>query len=315
MEKFMNAMWKWKGPLILGAVALAAAMPFAQNAVAADSAADMVTMTVTAVGQKNSAPPVINRNDVQFFVGKERTQVADWQKGGTLYLGILIDDSLESNLALQWNDLKAFMLAQPEDTYIAVAYAQNGTVRVAQDFTKDHALAVKALRMPVAFAGAFTSPYLAVQNWIKRWPDSNARKSILMFSSGIDYFRGPFDPVDPDVDATIEQAQKKNIDVWTIYAQDIGQLARRSYVLFLAQGFLSRLSGESGAESFYLGYFPPVTFKPYFEELQRHLNNQYLLTFVGNGGAKGRFDRVHVASEVPRVQFLSPSEAYLPPAK
>ncbi|HYL61339.1 MAG TPA: hypothetical protein VE077_01870 [Candidatus Methylomirabilis sp.] len=309
----MNAIRKWKWALVFVALGLAAAMPFAQNASADDSRA--ATMTITAVGEKDAAPPAMKREDVQLFLGKERTQVADWKKGGTLYLGIVIDDSLEPNLALQWNDLKAFMMAQPEDTYIAVGYAQNGTVKVAQDFTKDHALAAKALRMPLGYAGAFTSPYLALQDWIKRWPESNERKSILMFSSGIDYFRGAFDPVDPDIDTTIEQAQKKNINIWTIYAQDTGHLGRRTYALFLAQGFLGRVSGESGAESFYLGYIPPVTFKPYFDELQRHLDNQYLLTFVGNGGAKGKFDRVHVTSEVRGVQFLAPSQVFLPPAR
>jgi len=307
---------RWKATLVTGAIAFAAALAWTQKSTAADDAAPgAVTMTVTAVGKKDMAPPTINKDDVQFYIGKERTQVADWRKGETLYLAILIDDSLEPNVALQWNDLKAFMMAQPESTYIAVAYAQNGAAVIAQDFTKDHALAAKALRMPIAFGGAFTSPYLALQDWIKRWPDSNERKSILMFSSGIDYFRGTFDPVDPDVDTTIEQAQKKNINIWTIYAPDAGHRAHRNYVLFLSQGFLSRVSGESGAESFYIGYIPPVTFKPYFDELQTHLNNQYLLTFVGKSETKGRFERVRVGSELHDVEFLAAPQAFVPAAK
>jgi len=308
--------FRWKAALITGTIASAVALSMAQRpAVADDSAPGAVTMTVTAVGKKDAPPPTIKKDDVQFYVGKERTQVADWRKGETLYLAVLIDDSLEPNVALQWNDLKAFMMAQPENTYIAVAYAQNGTAAIAQDFTKDHALAAKALRMPVAFGGAFTSPYLTLQDWIKRWPDSNERKSILMFSSGIDYFRGTFDPANPDADTVIEQAQKKNINVWTIYAPDAGHLARRNYVLFLAQGFLSRVAGESGAESFYTGYLPPVTFKPYFDELQTHLNNQYLLTFVGKSETKGHFERVRVASELRDVEFLAAPQAFVPAAK
>jgi hypothetical protein len=248
-------------------------------------------------------------------VGKERTQIADWRKGETLYLAILIDDSLDASIANQWGDLKTFMMAQPDTTYIAVAYGRNGTAMVAQDFTKDHALAAKALRLPLGSAEAFTSPYLALQDWIKRWPDSNERKSILLFSSGIDYFRGAFDPVDPDVDTTIEDAQKKNINIWSIYAPDAGHRLRWSYALFLAQGFLSRVAEETGAESFYLSFAPAVTFKPYFDEMQEHLNNQYLLTFVGNGSAKGRLERVRVSTELAGVELLAAPEAYLPPAK
>ena len=63
-----------------------------------------VTMTVTAVAKKDAAPPAMNKDDVQFFVNKERTQIADWRHGEKLYLAVLIDDSLDSDVAIQWND-------------------------------------------------------------------------------------------------------------------------------------------------------------------------------------------------------------------
>src|SRR5271170_4622809 len=187
-----------RGALLLAAMAAAAVMPLAPKAAAADAAP--VTMTVTAVGKKDTEPPPLTKNDVQLYQGKEKIQVADWKRGETLFLAVLIDDSLQSAVANQWGDLKAFFMAQPENTYIAVAYGRNGVAMVAQDFTKDHALAAKALRMPSGSAGAFTSPYLAVQDWVKRWPDSGERKSIMLFSSGVSYFRGSFNPVDPDLD-------------------------------------------------------------------------------------------------------------------
>jgi hypothetical protein len=59
----------------------------------------------------------------------------------------------------------------------------------------------------------------------------------------------------------------------------------------------------------------PVTLKPYFDELSTHLNNQYLLTFSGNGGNKGKFERVHVRTELANVEFLAPSDAFLPPGQ
>lgn len=308
----MNKILGSGGALLLSGLLLAAAGPLAAKSTAAAPGA--VTLTVTAVGKKDNPPPAVKKEDVQFFQGKERTQIADWRKGETLELAILIDDSLESNIVNQWGDLKAFMLAQPDNTYIAVAYARDGAAMVAQDFTKDHALAAKALRIPLGNGGAFTSPYLALQDWIKRWPDSNERKSIILFSSGIDYFRG-FDPADPDVDTTIEHAQKKNINIWTIYAPDAGHFARRNFGLFISQGFLSKVSDETGAESFYLGFGPPVNLKPYFDEIQMHLNNQYLLSFLGNGGPKGRFVRPRVTTELPNVEFLAARQAFLPPAQ
>src|SRR5271156_2372831 len=70
----------------------------------------LVTMTVTAVGKKDAPPPPLAKDDVQLYQGKERKQVADWQKGETLLLAIVIDDSLGSDIASQWNDLKAFIV-------------------------------------------------------------------------------------------------------------------------------------------------------------------------------------------------------------
>jgi len=305
---YKNLKWKWT--LFFAAMAVSAAVPFAARPAATD--ASVVTMTVTAVGKKDTQPPPLTKNDVQLYQGKERVQVADWKRGEALFLAVLIDDSLESNVANQWGDLKAFFMAQPENTLIAVAYARNGAAMVAQDFTKDHALAAKALRIPLGSAGAFTSPYLALEDWMKRWPESGERKSIMLFSSGVDYFRGSFDPVDPDLDTTVARAQKQNINIWTIYVPDAGHVGRREFRVFNAQSNLSRLSEETGAESYYLGFGSPVTLKPYFDEIQMHLNNQYLLSFVGNGGKKGKFERVRVVSEVPNVEFLTPSEVFLP---
>jgi hypothetical protein len=272
-----------------------------------------VTMTVTAVGKKNAVPPSIAKEDIQLYEGKERVQVADWEHAETLYLAVLLDDSLDSTVASQFGDLKAFMLAQPKTTSIAVFYARNGTAMVAQDFTTDHALAAKALRIPLGGFGAFTSPYLTLLDLMKRWPTTGDRRSILLISSGIDYFRGNWGSTNPDLDSTIERAQKENINVWTIYSPDAGHRGEGYFRAFYAQGHLSQLSDETGAESYYLGFGVPVTFKPYLDEIQLHLNNQYLLTFDSSrGGKKGRFERMRVVTEVPKVQFLTPSEVFLP---
>jgi VWFA-related protein len=275
--------------------------------------ADSVTTTVTAVGKSKEAPPEIKKDDVKLYSGKEQMQVANWRRGDSLFLAVLIDDSLDPRLAQNFNDLKAFFMAQPQSTYIAVAYSRNGTAAVAQDFTQDHALAAKALRLPLGAGGAFTSPYLSVQDWMKRWPDNGGdRRSIMMISSGVDYFRGSFDPVDPDLDSTISRAQKQNINIWAVYYPDQGHLGRRPFRAFNAQSNLSRLAEETGGEAYYLGSGFPVSLKPYFDEIADHLKNQYLLTFEGNGGKKGKFERIRLNTEVPKIEFMVPSEVFLP---
>jgi hypothetical protein len=293
-------------------ILLAAAIAVAGFTATGVHATEPVTTTVTAVGKKNTQPPPVKKDDVELYKGKERLQVANWHKGETLFLAVLIDDSLEQNIASQWNDLRQFIMAQPSTTYVGVFYGRNGAAMVVQDFTRDHAAAAKALRIPFGAFGAFSSPYLELQDLIKRLPGEGERRSILLISSGIDYFRGNFGPISPDVDPTIENAQKANINIWTIYAPDAGHGGRGFFRLNNAQSELSEISEETGAESYFLGFGPPVTLKPYFDEISNHLNNQYLLTFEGSGGKRGRFERIRVTSEIPQVEFMTPSGVFLP---
>jgi hypothetical protein len=272
-------------------------------------------ITVTAIGKKDAPPPVISKDDIQLTVNKERKQIADWQKGDALGLAILIDDSVDQNVAGQWNDLKAFIMAQPPNTAVAVAYASNSSAMIAQDFTTDHALAAKALRIPRGQFGIGSSPYLAVIDWMKRWPDTGSRRSLLLISSGIDYLRGYFGPFYPDVDTAIERAQRENVNLWSIYTPGFGHRSRSFALANLGQNNLSKMTDETGGETYYLGTGEPVSFRPYLEELQMHLNNQYLLSFTGDGGAKGKFVRPQLRTELPGVELTHANNAFIPPSR
>jgi hypothetical protein len=280
----------------------------------APPAAGKATITVTAIGKKDATPPSVSKDDVQLSVGKERKQVAGWAKADSLALAILIDDALDTSVGSQMSDLKSFIMAQPASTSIAVAYASNSTAMIAQDFTADHALAAKALRLPRGFASA-SSPYLAVIDLVKRLPDTGGRRSVLLISSGIDYFRGSFGPFYPDVDTAVTNAQRSNVNLWSIYSPTVGHRSRSFFLANLGQNNLSKMTDETGGETFYLGTSTPVAFKPYLDELQMHLNNQYLLTFAGEGGAKGKFVRIQLKTELPDVEFSHANNAYIGPSK
>ena len=284
---------------------------------AATPVSGTVTMTVTAIGKKDSTPPPIKADDVRFMLGKERKQISGWTKAEKLYLAVLIDDSLDTGAASQWNDLRPFLTSQPESTYELVAYARNATAMVAQDFTNDHELAAKALRIPLGSFGAYGSPYLSLLDLMKRWQSTGDRRSILLISSGIDYFRGGFTLRSPDLDSVIERAEKGNINIWSIYYPAIGHRSHSFFRVSNAQSNLSQLADETGAESYFLGVTAPVSFKPYLDELQNHLSNQYLLSFIPGaaGGKKGKFERVRVTTELENVEFMHPNQVFLPPAE
>jgi hypothetical protein len=297
----------WFGALVLVGPTLC----FAQTKAAASS---KVTFTVTAVGKKENAP-TISQDDVQLFLGKERKQIGEWKKDDRLFLAILIDDSIDSGAGGQWQYLKEFILAQPATTLIAVGYLRNNSTMIAQDFTDNHELAAKAIRLPLGAGAIGSSPYLATMDMLKRWPQTGPRRSVLLISSGIDYFRGAGSgPFSPDLDSLIMRAERQNTNVWSIYYPSAGHRGRAFYLVSNAQMNLDKLSEDSGAESYFLGAGAPVSITPYLDEIKQHLSNQYLLTFAGSGGSKGKYQSIKVKTELADVEFFTPAAVYLPPA-
>src|SRR5208283_3810940 len=223
------------------------------------AASGTATFTVTAVGKREGAPP-ISKDDVRFSTGKERKQIADWKKDDNLFLAILIDDSIVNAAGGQWNDLKEFIMAQPATTHIAVGFIRDNSTQIAQDFTTDHELAAKALRIPIGKGAIGSSPYLGTMDMLKRWQQTGPRRSILFISSGIDFFRGPgFGPFSPDLDSVIQRAERQNTNIWTIYYPSAGHHGRSFYYVRTAQDNLGKLSDDTGAEMFYLGPGAPVS--------------------------------------------------------
>ena len=299
----------------LGAV-VTAALLFTPSAKAQSRAAGNVTFTVTAAGKKDADVSNIPKDSVQLFQGKDRKQIGDWEKGDSLFLAILIDDSIDSSAGGQWDYLREFIMAQPASTAIMVGYLTNNGTRVIQDFTPDHALAAKALRLPVGIGSLGSSPYLGAIDLLKRWPKTGPRRSIILISSGIDYFRGPgFGPFYPDLDPLILRAEKQNTNIWTIYYPSASHRGQSFRLGNNAQNNLDKLSQDTGAESYFLGTQTPVTIKPYLDEIFVHLNSQYLLTFAGNGGAKGKFQSMKVKTELKDVEFFVPTAVFIPPTE
>jgi hypothetical protein len=278
--------------------------------------AGMVTFTVTAVGKKDANASAVALDDVQLFLGKERKQIADWKKSDQLFLAILVDDSIDTGAAAQWEYLKDFILAQPASTHIALGYIRNNTTMIAQDFTQNKELVAKTLRMPIGRSAVGSSPYLGAMDMLKRWPATGPTRSILLITSGIDYFRGSSSgPYYPDLDPLIQRAERQNTNVWTVYYPSSGHRGRGFFEVNLGQNNISKLSEETGAETYFLGGGTPVSLKPYFDEIGEHLSNQYLLSFAGDGGAKGKYQRVQVKTELKDLEFVTPSAVYLPPTK
>jgi len=281
----------------------------------AQDTAPSVHMLVTAEARKGTDVPDISRADVMVFEGRDRDQIVDWVPQGAnspVELYILLDDASNFSLGRQLDELAKFINAQPPSVKIGVAYMQNGMAKMQQGLTTDHELAAKALRLPTGIPGINGSPYFSLSDLIKHWPSSNARREVLMASDGIDEYYGPGNPDDPYLSATIDDCQRAGVLVYAIYTPGAGHEGHSYWQSYWGQIYLSRLASDTGGESYYIGYTgSPVTFTPYLEDMQRHLNHQYLLTFIPKPKKKSGWQRVRVATEVSNAELVSANKVWV----
>ena len=276
-----------------------------------------VSTVVSVEARHGKDIPVVNREDVRVYEGHNRLQVKDWiplqGEQSSLELFILIDDASGTNLASQFEDMRHFMSAQPPMTAIAVGYIQNGTVRVVQNFTKDHSEAGKALRIPLGSAVGESSPYLAVTDAIKRWPESPARHEIFLISDGIDPLQPG--PTNSYLDEAVSQAQRTGTQVSAIYASGSGHFGHSLWRINQAQSNLSRLADETGGEAYFQGFETPIAFAPFLDQFADRLNHQYRLTFLANANKKPAWQHVRLETEVSNAELVTANKVYVPAAK
>jgi hypothetical protein len=286
------------------------------------SGADLVRVTVTVSGRNHSEPPTLAKEDVMVRQENERRPVVDWVAAqgeqGRLDLAILVDDSLDASLGSQFRDLSQFLRGLPATTRVGVFYSSHGTTSLRQDFTPDHELAVKALRLPAGSVNDGSSIYLSIADLLKRWTKDGNRAAVLLISDGIDLFRGvslsdAYE--DMDLQTAIEQAQRNGITVFTLFANGAARYRSNFFLIANGQSCLLRLASETGGEAYFQGSQTPIAFRPFLETATKRLGRQYVLTFRVHPGEKAGFARLHVTTEVPRVEMTAPARVFVPAAQ
>jgi hypothetical protein len=301
--------------IVLGLTALTGTWAAQQPATPSETVP--VSTVVTVEAKHGKEVPVVNKEDVRVLQGRERLRVTDWiplqGENADLELLILIDEGSRETLALQYNDLRQFMNAQPPTTVIAVGYIEYGSVRMAQNFTKDREATDKALRITLGPGGDGGSPYLSVIDVLKHWPASNARHAIFMISSGID----PLEPgtVDPYLDNAIEAVERTGTQISAIYAAQAGHFGHSFWRFSRGQDNLAEIAEDSGGESYFEGLNTPISFTPFLNEFADRLTHQYRLTFQIKPDKKPSFQHVKLETEVPNADLVSADRVYVPAAK
>jgi VWFA-related protein len=305
----------WGLLCLVGAVSLPTGLWAAEPSA---TSGDVAKVIVTVRAAEAGARPEVSRQDVLVYENSQRRPVVSWAPAGAqqhpLDLAILMDDSLNANVSVQFGDLANFLRALPAGTRVRVAYAANGASNVAQDFTTDHELAVKALRLPVGVTAAGGSIYQSVWDLLKKWPSDGNRRVVLLISDGVDIYRGILEsePGDNmDLQRAVDLAQRTNVTIYSIYASSASRLDRNMFLLNNGQGCLLRLGYETGGEAFYDGTRTPVAFAPFLKQLATDLGEQYVLAFRPLPGAKAGYEPLRVTTELPGVKLVAPPRVFV----
>ena len=293
---------------IFGTASLGAQVAPAANGVSAH-------MVVTQEARQGSDEPVISLEDVAVYEGAQRDYITGWVPAqgahAELEFFILLDDSSTTTLGSQLGDIRQFINAQPSSTKIGVAYMRNGIARIEQPLTSDHALAAKALRLPLGSGGANGSPYFSLSDLVKHWPKSDSRREVLMVSDGADPYYNQADLLDPYLATAIRDTQRAGVVVSVIYNPGATQYG--AWRTFMGQTYLAQVAKETGGAAYYIGFNgPAVAFAPYLHDLANRLNHQYLLSFVAGPTEKAGLQSVKLTTEAPGADLVSADRVYVP---
>jgi len=327
-------------------LALSLGVPVVRSQATSATGTAQVHLVITAeVPNDNNEVPVLTAANVQVSQGKNMLKVASIiparGDNAALQLFVLIDDTCDASaIGNNLNDLRDFINAQPATTMVGVAYMSNATIQVVQNLTADHALAVKAIRLPRGTVSSMDSPYLSLISLAKNWPQQKVRREVLMVSDGIDRLRGERAPVGSagpppryprnfpaapstvptvptisiDADSASRASQQYGVIVHGIYSPGIGRLGRNYWEAELGQSGVAKIADETGGEYFALGTQTPVSFKPYLDRLQRVLDNQYFLVFQAVPGKKEGLQRVRISSTIPNSEIAAADNVWVPAA-
>lgn len=299
-------------------IVFTAASLFAQDAQPPSTGNIQVTITARA---KHGSSPALTARDVTVHEDKNPRPVVSLEAVGNadypLQLMVLIDSDATPRLGAQFQDVSRFVQALPQNAQAGLAYAMSGSTRVAQPFTTDRAAITKALHVTSGASVGNTSIYGALSDLIRRWPGGAQGREVLLVSDGIDPTYGLFDTQpdqNPGLQKAIRDAQEGNVTVFSIFVGS-GRVTRNQILNLNGQSSLGELTTDTGGYSFTQGTETPVSFRPFLDDLQTLLGQQYLLTFNATVSSKSGFHDFKVNTEVSGVKILAPKQVYVPESK
>jgi len=307
-------------PLIAMAasVALLAAAPvLAQSDYNQGQGKAVVTVLPASSG---AAPANISANQLALKINGKSTNIANLtplkNSNAPIQMVVMIDDGARASLGIQLKDIAHFIATLPPNAQVTVAYMENGRAALSGPLTTDHAAAVKELHLPLTGEpGISASPYFCLSDLANHWPsdDRAVRRVVVMVTNGVDYYEVRYDPEDPYVQAAITDAVRARLTVYTIYWNGQGFFGRSGYAAMDGQNLMDQLTQATGGNSYWIGFGNPVSFEPYFQNIDQRLGNQYEIGFVAplEGSKPGVASMRLKASGTGGAKVVAPQQVYV----
>jgi len=230
-------------------------------------------------------PANISQQDLSIKINGKESTIRNWiplrGQNDRLELVVLIDGAARSSLGSQMGEIGQFVNSLPPQAKVVIAYMQNGVASMTGPLTTDHAQALKGLHLPGGSPGSNASPYFCLSDLARRWPsnDRGARREVVMITDGVDEYNRRYDPEDPYVQAAVTDSVRAGLVVYSIYWRNQGRADSTRGATDTGQNLLLAVTQATGGNSYWEGYGNPISFQPYFRDLDRRLQNQYELTF------------------------------------
>jgi hypothetical protein len=241
---------------------------------------------ITVLPEKNAPAANVSQQSLQLKVNGKEATITNWQplrgENDRLEVVLMLDGGARTSLSTQFGDIRNFINGLPADAKVTLGTMEYGTVKLASPLTTDRNAVLKGLRIPSGIPGQNASAYICLSDLAKHWPsqDQGARRIVVMVTDGVDYYNPGFDLQDPYMQTAIKDSVRSGLVVYSIYWQNQGRYDRTRLANNIGQNLLLQVTKATGGESYWQGLGNPVSFQPYFKDIERRLNNQYEVAFT-----------------------------------
>ncbi len=227
-----------------------------------------------------------------------------------LELYIVVDNCSSCEAGTKFQELSRFIASQPATTSVGIAYIDNGRISIAVTPTLDRARTQKALNTPAGSKPA--SPFDPLKELIARWPETTARRAVLMVTNGVNPSAHEGE-LDASAEGAIEAAQRAGVTVYALYHPSADYATSDGAKIYDGQVQLAHVARDTGGEAYFIGFGPLPSVAPFLEDVADHLANQYELLFTETPGKPGgALQEVTVKTKTGDVELMAPERAWIP---